>query len=128
MVAAMMLQVAAAGRPPLTAEQAMAAHRAATGIGRDPCRPSAKSRGDGDAIVVCGRRESPYALPGYDPMAGQAASQAGGGRKRQMADIREASGACASQAAQCLPPMAGNLLAVLPMLVVTGVEALIDDE
>ena len=40
----------------------MARHRAATSIGPDPCRTP-----NVDEIVVCGRRESPYALPLHEP-------------------------------------------------------------
>lgn len=59
--------VAPPARPPaatraMTAEQVMAAHRAATGIGSAECATQAA-----DEIVVCGRRTDPYALPLYDP-------------------------------------------------------------
>lgn len=64
--ALLMLYAAPSGTAPVTAERALAASRAVTSIGRDPCRNPENS----EEIVVCGRRESPYALPLYDPDAG----------------------------------------------------------
>lgn len=63
--------------PATSARQVLSAHRAATSIGADPCRSASP-----DDIVVCGQRDSPYALPLYDPDAGRTESRAGGSRLR----------------------------------------------
>lgn len=103
MIAALLvLQAAPAGGAPTTAEQALAAHRGATSIGPDPCRTASE-----DEIIVCGRREKPYAVPLYAAEAGPDA-QAGGRRTGQMKDVVDAQGACAMQLAQCRPPAAFN--------------------
>ena len=112
----------AAGEGAVTAFEALARSRAVTSIGPDPCR-----RPTGDEIVVCGRRESPYALPLYDPTDDDDASVAGGNRVGQMTAIKASESACAKQGNQCLPPPLFNLFSVLPV-VVKGVKALIDDE
>lgn len=113
---------AAAEAEPLTAQQVLARHKAKTSIGPDPCRnPS------GDEIVVCGRRESPYALPLYDPDAGHPESQAGGSRTRLEGELAKASTPCAAGAFDCRPPAAVNFFTVLPV-VVKGIKALIDDD
>lgn len=121
--ALLVLYAAPASSPALTADQVLAAHRSRTGIGRDPCRAPASD----EEIVVCARRENPYALPLYDPDAGGAASTAGGARGRLAGELADTQGACASQSAQCRPAAAVNLLQV-----VRGatriVEALRDDE
>lgn len=85
-----------AAAPP-TAEQVAARHLRATSIGRDPCRDPA-----GDEIVVCGRRESPYRLPGYDPMAGDDASQAGGNREGAMQRMKDTGAPCRARADPCI--------------------------
>lgn len=121
-VAMMVLSGSASALAPTTAEQALAAHRAATSIGPDPCRVAT-----GDEIVVCGRRESPYALPLYDRTADDDASKAGGNRVGQMAAIGESQSACAQQRAQCLPPPFVDFFVVAPVII-KSVKALLDDE
>lgn len=113
---------APASAKPLTAQQVLARHRAATSIGPDPCKAAS-----GDEIVVCGQRESPYALPLYDPSDGDDASQYGGNRVRQMAAIKESDSACAKQGAFCYPPPLFNGGSVLRVLI-KGVKALTDGE
>lgn len=101
----------AAVPPAMTAEQVMAAHRAATSIGPAGCATQA-----GDEIVVCGRRTDPYALPLYDPTDDDDASRYGGNRVGQMAAIKEAESACAKQGAFCLPPAAMNILRIVSVV------------
>lgn len=113
---------ALAAAVPMTAEQALKASRAATSIGPDPCRAPV-----GDEIVICGRKESPYALPLYDPMEDDDASKAGGNRAGQMKAVGEANSACAQQGAFCQPPAAVNLFQVVPVLV-RGIRKLIEGE
>lgn len=123
-IAAMLVLYAApSGGAPVTAEQALAASRAMTSIGRDPCRDT----DDNEEIVVCARRDRPYALPLYDPMAGQVASSAGGRRAEQMEAVRQSETACAKQGAFCYPPPAFNGGSVLRVLV-RGVTKLIEGE
>lgn len=86
---------------PIVAEQALAASRAMTSIGPDPCRMAAT----GEEIVVCGRRESPYALPLYDPDAGRAASQAGSGRDAAMGAAKDTGAPCRARADPCIRPL-----------------------
>lgn len=121
--ALLMLYAAQAGGAPVTAEQALRASRAMTSIGPDPCRNPA----GGEEIVVCGRRESPYALPLYDPDAGDPESVAGGARSRLTKEVAASQGACASQSAQCRPPAAVNIFQVIPG-VVKIIKALKDRE
>lgn len=111
---------------PLTAEQAMAAHRGRTSIAREGCAGAAA-----DEIVVCARRADPYALPLYDPMDDDDASRSGGNRVGQMAAINESDSACARQSVACLPPPAVDVFTVLGIVakgVIKGAEALLDDE
>lgn len=108
--------------PVRTAEQVMAAHRAATAIGPAGCATQA-----GDEIVVCGRRTDPYALPLYDPTDDDDASRYGGNRVGQMAAIRRSESACAKQGAFCMPPAAVNILRVVPVFL-NAVRPLIDGE
>ena len=121
--ALLVLYAAQTGGAPMTAEQALAASREMTSIGPDPCRDP----GTGEEIVVCARRESPYALPLYDSMAGQVASTAGGGRAEQMEAVRQLETACAKQGAFCYPPPLFNGGSVLRVLV-KGVTKLIEGE
>ena len=103
MAALLLLHAAPASAPAAaTAEQALAAHRAATSIGPDPCRTVSD-----DEIVVCGRRENLYAVPLYAP-DGAPDAQAGGRRVGQTKDVADAQSACAMQLAQCRPPAAFN--------------------
>ena len=123
---AALITIAAVAAPasakPLTAQQVLARHRAATSIGPDPCKAAS-----GDEIVVCGQRESPYALPLYDPTDGDAESRAGGSRTRLEGELAAASSPCASGASTCRSPAAVNLFAVIPV-VVKGIEALLGDD
>ena len=83
-----------------TAEQALAASRALTSIGPDPCRTSAA----GEEIVVCGQRESPYTLPLYEP----AVSDDGvTGREREdmVATTQDTAAGCHSRGESCLKPL-----------------------
>lgn len=95
------LYAAQAGGTPISAEQALAASRAMTSIGPDPCRNAA----GGEEIVVCGRRETPYALPLYDPDAGSAASVAGGGRESAMQKAKDTGAPCRARADPCIRPL-----------------------
>ena len=121
--ALLLLHAAPAGAAPVTAEQALAASRALTSIGSDPCRNPA----EGEEIVVCGRRESPYTLPLYDPDAGDPESVAGGSRTRLTQEVAASQGACASQSAQCRPPPAVDIFQVIPG-VIKIIKALTDGE
>lgn len=121
-IIAAMLAVAAAPGVPVTAEQVAKAAHAATSIGPDPCRNPT-----GDEIVVCARRESPYALPLYDPDEGRIESKASGRRASQMAAIKESETDCAKQGAFCYPPPAFNGGSVLRVLV-KGATKLIEGE
>lgn len=125
-IAAAMLAFAAdaAAPTPLTAEQAIAAARARTSAVQS-CRDEAEA--DEDAIVVCGRRSDPYALPLYDPTDDDDASRYGGNRVSQMAAIKESESACAKQGAFCQPPAAVNFFTVLPVLI-KGVTKLLDPD
>lgn len=84
---------------PVTAEQALARHRAATSIGADPCRTQA-----GDEIVVCGRRESPYSLPLYESSVGDDGMT---GREREDAvdTMRDVVAPCRIRGETCLKPL-----------------------
>lgn len=121
--ALLVLYAAQGGRVPVTAEQVLAANRARTSIGADPCRNPA----GGEEIVVCGRRESPYALPLYDPDAGSPESVAGGARSRLTQDMAATQGACAAQSAQCRPPAAVDFFQVIPG-VIKVIKALTDGD
>lgn len=121
--ALLVLYGAQAGGASVTAEQAIAASRAMTSIGPDACRNSAGN----EEIVVCARRESPYALPLYDPDAGHPESTAGGARARLTHEMATTQSACASQSAQCRPPAAVNIFQVIPG-VIKVVKALTDGE
>jgi len=123
MAALLVLYAAQGGGVSVTAEQVLAASRAMTSIGPDPCRNPAS----GEEIVVCGRRESPYALPLHDPDAGSPESVAGGARSRLTQEMAATQGACASQSAQCQPPAAVNLFQVIPG-VIKVIKALTDGE
>lgn len=85
---------------PIVAEQALAASRAMTSIGPDPCRTIAT----GEEIVVCGRRESPYALPLYEPLVGDEGLT---GREREDAvgTMRDTAGGCHARGEACLKPL-----------------------
>lgn len=124
-IAATMLMLAADPAPArtLTAEQVLAASQAKTSIGPDPCRKLA----DEEEIVVCGRRESPYSLPLYDPTDDDDASKSGGNRVGQMAAIRESESLCAKGSQFCRPPPLFNVFAVGGVLV-KGIKKLIDGE
>jgi len=121
-IAAAMLAFAAdaAAPTPLTAEQAIAAARA-----RISAVQSCRDEGDDDAIVVCGRRGDPYALPLYDPTDDDDASKYGGNGGGQMAAIKESESVCAKQGAFCQPLAAVNFFTVLPVLI-KGVTKLLD--
>lgn len=100
-LAGAMLQSAPTGVRTVTAEQAMATHRAATSIGPDPCRAGADAD---DEIVVCGRRESSYAVPLYrEPVALQrdGSSTAAGA----LATARETSASCHARGETCTAPL-----------------------
>lgn len=77
----------------------MARHRATSSIGADPCRNPA-----GEEIVVCGRRQSPYALPLYDP-AGRADTTSGRAREAAVESVQGASAACHARGEACLKPL-----------------------
>lgn len=84
----------------LTAERALAAHRAATSIGPDPCRRQSNA-GD-EEVVICGRRESPYALPLYEPPL--SADPLPGGREREaiMGTMRDTAAPCHARGEACV--------------------------
>lgn len=84
---------------PVTAEQALARHRAATSIGSDPCRTQTE-----EEIVVCGRRESPYSLPLYEPVVGDDGIT-GREREDQIETIRDATAPCHARGEACLKPL-----------------------
>lgn len=120
---AMHAMPARAAPPVMTAREVAYAAAKATSIGPDPCRNP-----DGDEIVVCGSRETPYALPGYDPPGRYSDdSVAGGSRMRMTKDIRQAGGACATGNAFCMPAPAVNMFQVLPVLV-KGIKRLIEGD
>lgn len=98
MIAGVLVLAAAPGAA-VTPEQAMAAHRAATSIGPDRCR-----RPIGDEIVVCGRRESPYALPLYEPVVGDDGLS---GREREDAvlTLQDTAASCHARGEACLKPL-----------------------
>ena len=108
-IAAMLVLYAApAERVPMSAEAALAAHRAATSIGADACADPT-----GDEIVVCGRRPNAYALPVVDPTYdvptyGDPATRYGGEGADRMAAIAQGQTACATQSWQCRPGPAFN--------------------
>lgn len=99
--ALLVLYGAQAGGASVTAEQAIAASRAMTSIGPDPCRNSAGN----EEIVVCARRESPYALPLYDPDAGKPEAVAGGGRESAMEKAKDTGAPCRARADPCVRPL-----------------------
>lgn len=88
---------------PVTAEQALARHRAATSIGSDPCRTQTDEEAD-EEIVVCGRRDSPYSLPLYEPIVGDDGVT---GREREDAIdvVRDAVAPCHARGEACLKPL-----------------------
>lgn len=90
---------AEAAPDPTSAAQALAAHRALTGIGPDPCRTPSQ-----DEIVVCGRRESPYALPLYDPVVGDE-SVSGRERERAVETMQGGTASCPLRGEPCLKPL-----------------------
>lgn len=98
-IIATLLVLAPAAGAAMTAEQAMARARAATSIGPDPCRTPV-----GDEIVVCGRRESPYALPLYEPVVSDDGVT---GREREnMTDtMMNVIGSCNGGGEVCLSPL-----------------------
>jgi hypothetical protein len=85
--------------PLATAEQVLKASRAATSIGPDPCRNPG-----GEEIVVCGRRESPYALPLYNP-AGRPEALSGRAREAAVATAQDTSAGCHLRGETCTKPL-----------------------
>ena len=101
MAALLLVYAAPSGAPTaMTAEQALVAHRAATSIGPDPCRNPA-----GDEIVVCGRRESPYALPLYEPPASGDGLMSGVDRELAVGIARDAAAPCRARGEACTKPL-----------------------
>ena len=93
--------VAVADRP-VSAAQAMRAHTGLTSIGRDPCRPGAMG---GDEIVVCARRESPYALPLYEaPTAGDGL-MSGMDRELAVGVAQDTGASCHARGEVCTKPL-----------------------
>jgi hypothetical protein len=84
----------------MVAEQALAASRAMTSIGPDPCR----TVGTDDEIVVCGRRESPYALPLYEPVV-RDDGLTGRQREDAVGTMRDTAGGCHARGEACLKPL-----------------------
>lgn len=111
---------AASAPPPKTAGQVLAAHRAATSIGPDPCRTSTD-----DEIVVCGKLASPYSAKLSETMAGDS-SRYGGNRAGQMQEMQAAWAPCRLRGEPC---QSGgiNVLAIAGVLI-KGVKALTDGE
>lgn len=95
--AAALVQSASAAPVAPTASQALARHRAMTSIGPDPCRAATS-----EEIVVCGRRESPYALPLYDPMADDEFPQAGRAREETMDRMKDTGAPCRARGEPCI--------------------------
>lgn len=87
---------------PATAAQAMQAHARMTSIGADPCRPGAV---DGDEIVVCGRRESPYALPLYEPPLSGEGFLSTMGREAAMRAAQDTFAPCHARGEACARPL-----------------------
>lgn len=100
MAAAAGAQSTGPGSKPVVAEQALAAARAMTSIGPDPCRTAAT----GEEIVVCGRRESPYALPLYEPVVGDE-GMTGREREDAVGTMRDTAGGCQASGEACLKPL-----------------------
>lgn len=87
-----------AAPPPFTAGQALAASRAATSIGPDPCRNP-----NGDEIVVCGIVTNPYEVPLY---AADAASQDGRGTAAgNLVDAGRTFAPCRARGEPCIAPL-----------------------
>jgi len=98
MAALLMLYAAQAVGAPVTAEQALAASRAMTGIGPDPCRRGSSS----DEIVVCARRsDSPYTLPLYDAPLRDETLLSGRGREDAVETARESAAPCHARGEPC---------------------------
>ncbi|HZF42303.1 MAG TPA: hypothetical protein VEZ48_02720 [Sphingomonadaceae bacterium] len=85
---------------PIVAEQVMAASRAITSIGPDPCRTVATD----EEIVVCGRRESPYALPLYEPVV-RDDGPTGRQREDAVGTMRDTAAGCHARGEACLKPL-----------------------
>lgn len=98
-LAGAMLQSAAMGARKVTDEQAMAAHRAATSIGPDPCR----SIPDDDEIVVCGRLTNAYEVPLYRN-EGERYDRRGTTIAGALA-VKDASAPCHTRGEPCLKPL-----------------------
>lgn len=111
--ALLVLYAMPAGAAPVTAERALAASRAVTSIGRDPCRGQAT----GDEIVVCGRRESPYSLPLYEPAA-RDEMLTGRGREDVVENMHRKFAPCNARGEACLKPL--PLLRIGPDGLVVG--------
>ena len=105
MIAALLAQAANAETPGVTAAQVMAAHRAATSIGRDPCRPGVAATGGNDEIVVCGRRESPYALPLYEPPSAGEGLMSGMDRELAVGIAQDTAASCHARGEPCIKPL-----------------------
>lgn len=88
---------------PVTAEQALATHRAATSIGSDPCRTQTDEETD-EEIVVCGRRGSPYSLPLYESVVGDGGIT-GREREDQIETMKDAVAPCHARGEACLKPL-----------------------
>lgn len=98
MIAALLVLQAA----PATAAQAMRAHARMTSIGADPCRPGAAG---GDEIVVCGRRESPYALPLYEPPSAGDGLMSGMDRELAVGIAQDTFASCHARGEACAKPL-----------------------
>ena len=103
MGAALCPGAAAGANPQVSAAQAMRAHARMTSVGADPCRPGAA--GDGDEIVVCGRRESPYALPLYEPQSAGDGLMSGMDRELAVGIAQDTAASCHARGEACTKPL-----------------------
>ena len=60
---------------------------------------------DGDEIVVCGRRENPYALPLYEPTVAGDGLASGMAREIAVGVAQDASAACHARGEACVKPL-----------------------